>query len=124
MKTPCAVVFVAALTVGILSVQMPIHAQDLPGPPGDPKSEALIAKQLGETGAQIQREVEKDSTTVLDRMRAASAVKAKPSTQAIEINNMSGVPGDPRFEAQLTRMLEDANHQATADAANDPTIQR
>ncbi len=103
---------------------MQAQAQEAALPNGDPKSETSIIKQLDAADVQTQREAERDKTTVLDRMRAVAAPAETQAPTPVQVENFSGVPGDPKFEAQLTRMLDDISRQETAGASNDPTIQR
>lgn len=124
MRTPSVVILGAALVIGIFTLQTASRAQNSMSSADEPQSEASVNKQMDKADTQTQREIEGDKTTVFDRMGAVAEPKETTPTSPIEIETISGVPGDPKFEAQLTQMIDDMNRQATEDVTNDPTIQR
>lgn len=124
MRTPSMVTFGFAVAIGTFLLQTPVGAQGPGSPTSDPTPEAQITKQLEDADTQVQRDAERDPTTVLDRMRAIASQKEAEPAKPIELDGIVGVPGDPKFEAQLARKLDDMNRQAEDEANNDPTIQR
>jgi acyl-CoA synthetase (AMP-forming)/AMP-acid ligase II len=106
MKTPMAVALAAAFTAGMVLVPMSAEARMPPGAPGEEAFEASLDQLLEDENTQVQSEVLNDPTTA-DLLAEANAVSPKEvPREVVTIDKIRGVPGDEKFETELTAWLE------------------
>jgi len=120
MRTLMAAVLGVGFAAGLALVPVSAAAQSLASEPGDPSFEAALNRQIDEANAQVLRELEADATMALDRMRAETSPPEEAVPEPGLMGTVAGVPGDPRFEAQLSALIDQANEAAKEELSQDP----
>jgi acyl-CoA synthetase (AMP-forming)/AMP-acid ligase II len=108
MRTPMAVVLVAAFTAGMVLVPMSAEAGMPAGMPGEERFEAWLSQLLEDANAQVQSELLKDPTTA-DLVTEANA------------RSQEEAPRDEKFETELAASLKQADEQLKDELSRDPT---
>ncbi|HEY1301146.1 MAG TPA: hypothetical protein VGF07_11665 [Stellaceae bacterium] len=124
MRTPVAQALGAALaaTLGLAPIstyaKMPIEM------PGGDAFETKLDQQIENANAEAQREVAKDPASAqFDAAAAADAPAPEPAPrETVTIDkDISGVPGDKKFETTLSAWIERQNDELNRELARDPT---
>ncbi|MGH7060506.1 MAG: hypothetical protein ACREFH_08985 [Stellaceae bacterium] len=119
MLPSAAIALVMILGLAAISgdAKMPIEM------PGGDAFETTQNQQIEGANAEAQRELAADPA--LAQSDAAAADTAAPDPAPREVvtidKNVSGVPGDEKFEATLTAWTERQNEEVNSALARDPT---
>jgi hypothetical protein len=110
-------VLVAAVTAGMVLVPTSSGA----GMTGDERFEASLRQLVEEANTQVVSQLENDPTTANVFAGTNSGSEEAAPREAISVGTISGVPGDPKFEAEFATWLRQADEQLKNELSNDPT---
>src|SRR5260370_42036119 len=120
MRTPMAVVLVAAFTAGMVLVPMSAEAGIPAGKAGEERFESWVSQQLEDANAQVQRDLLNDPTTA-DLITAANARSQEEAPrEAVLIDKIRGVFGDGELENPLAAWLKQPDEQLQDDLSRHP----
>lgn len=94
------------------------------GVPGEQGFETRLTELLEEADAQVQSELKNDPT-LATVVSVADETSVSPNEgadlQPVSVDGIHGVPGEERFEAQLTAWLEEVDSRLREELSTDPT---
>lgn len=111
-----------AVVMIVGTVSMSAWAQDVArGEPGAPPDDHVLQAQLEEENAAFNKYVLNDQETIGTEMPGVGTAQEEVAPpQAAEVApGVYGVPGDPKFEAQFNRLLEQSDQEELARLAHD-----
>jgi hypothetical protein len=121
MATLMATVLVAAFAAGMVLAPMSSRAEGAPGMTGDERFETSLQQLVEEANTQVISQLEKDSTAAKLITEPNPASQEAAPREAISVGTISGVPGDPKFEAEFATWLRQVDEVLKDELSNDPT---
>jgi hypothetical protein len=124
MRTPVAQALGAALVAALGLAPISTYAKMPIEMPGGDAFETKLDQQIENANAEAQREVAKDPASAqFDTAAAADAPAPEPAPrETVTIDkDISGVPGDEKFETTLNAWIERQNDELNRELARDPT---
>jgi hypothetical protein len=124
MRTPVAQALGAALAAALGLAPISTYAKMPIEMPGGDAFETKLDQQIENANAEAQREVAKDPASAqFDAAAAADAPAPEPAPrETVTIDkDISGVPGDEKFETTLNAWIERQNDELNRELARDPT---
>jgi hypothetical protein len=100
---------------------MSSRAEGAPGMTGDERFEASLQQLVEEANTQVISQLEKDSTAAKLITEPNPASQEAAPREAISVGTISGVPGDPKFEAEFATWLRQVDEVLKDELSNDPT---
>ena len=121
MRTLMALVLVAAPTAGMVLVSMSAGAKMLAGMPGEERFEASLNQLLEDANTQVVSGMLSDPTMagLVEDTNISSQEEAP--REAVSIDTIRGVPGDPKFETEFAVWLKQVDEQLKYELSTDPT---
>ena len=121
MATLMATVLVAAFAAGMVLAPTSSRAEGAPGRTGDERFEASLQQLVEEANTQVISQLDKDPTAAQLITEPNPASQEGAPREAISVGTISGVPGDPKFEAEFATWLRQVDEQLKDELSNDPT---
>src|SRR5262249_52522045 len=114
-------VLVAAFAAGMVLAPRPSGAEGASGMTGDERFEASLQQSVEEANIQVVSQLEKDPAAAKLITEPSPTSQEAAPREAISVGTISGVPGDPKFEAEFAAWLRQADEVLKGELSNDPT---
>lgn len=115
--TACVVAFAA----GVVLAPTASRGEGAPGMAGDERFEAALQQSLDEANTQVVSQLEKDPAAARLTTEPNPVAQEAAPGEAISVGTISGVPGDPKFEAEFAAWLRQLDEVLKDELSNDPT---
>jgi hypothetical protein len=121
MATLTATALVATFAAGLVLASTASRAEGTPGMTGDERFEASLQQSLDEANTQVVSQLEKDPAAARLTTEPNPVAQEATPPEAISVGTISGVPGDPKFEAEFAAWLRQVDEGLKDELSNDPT---